>query len=151
MLKKAITYVNFNGDTVTNTFYFNLTQSEITEMEVSMKGGMGAQLQRIVETQDLQALMNEIKNLLLGSYGVKSEDGERFVKNAELREAFYQTAAYDVIMSELTTDAEKTADFVKGIMPAAMVAAVEQQLKEEAAKNEAGKNQTSAIEANTEL
>lgn len=117
MLKREITYEDFNGNEVTETFYFNLTKSELIEMESKYKGGMEGLLNRIVETQDKQILVELFKSIILESYGQKSDDGKRFIKTEEMRKEFTQTPAYDVLFFELATDEKKGADFVNGIMP----------------------------------
>jgi len=117
MLKREITYEDFNGNSVTDTFYFNLTKSELIEMEAKYKGGLEAIIIQIVETQDKQKLINIFKDVILASYGKKSEDGRRFIKSDELREEFTQTPAYDIFFFELATNAEKGAEFIKGILP----------------------------------
>jgi len=117
MLKRNITYEDFNGDTVTDTYYFNLSKTELLELEVSYDGGLEAAIQRIVEAKDNQALVQEFKKLVLLSYGEKSEDGKRFIKNDEAREAFSQTAAYDALFMELSTDDKAAVDFIQGILP----------------------------------
>ena len=48
MLKRTITYPDYNGGTRTEDFYFNLTQAEITEMELSVDGGLVEMINRIV-------------------------------------------------------------------------------------------------------
>jgi len=115
MLKRTITYEDFNGETVHETFYFNLTKSELIELEVSYKEGLGAALQRIIETDDRKAIIGEFKRLILISYGER--DGSRFVKNDEMRTAFSQTAAYDALFMELATDDGAAAAFIKGVVP----------------------------------
>lgn len=117
MLTRKITYEDFNEEQVTETFYFNLTKSELIEMEAEFKGGLEAILVRITETNDKQQLIALFKKIILAAYGKKSEDGRRFIKNDELREEFTQSPAYDVLFFELATDAEKGAAFVTGILP----------------------------------
>lgn len=117
MLKRDITYKDFDGNEVTETFYFNLSRTELVDLELSYDGGLEAAINRIIESKDVKALINEFKRIVLESYGVKSEDGKRFIKNDEVREAFSQTAAYDSLFFELATNADAAADFVKGIVP----------------------------------
>ena len=121
MLKKTITYTDFNGNERTEDFYFNLTKAEVMEMEMSTTGGMAEMIQRIVAAQDAPAIINIFKDLVLKAYGQKSPDGKRFVKNNELREEFAQTEAYSQLFMELATDADAAAKFVNGIMPADLV------------------------------
>lgn len=118
MLKKTITYTDYNGTERKEDFYFNLTKAELMEMEMSTSGGMAEMIQRIVAAQDAPAITKIFKELVLKAYGQKSADGRRFVKNDELRAEFEQTEAYSEIFMELATDADAAAKFVNGIMPA---------------------------------
>ncbi len=118
MLKRDITYEDFNGERVTDTLYFNLTKTEIIDLEVSHEGGLDEAIKKIVKAQDIKSLIAEFKNIVLASYGVKSEDGKRFIKSDQLREEFTQTAAYDALFMELATDDDAAAVFIKGIIPA---------------------------------
>ena len=42
MLKKTIAYVDFNGNDQTEDFYFNLSKTDLTEMQLSVDGGLSA-------------------------------------------------------------------------------------------------------------
>lgn len=118
MLKKTITYTDYNGTERTEDFYFNLTKAEIMEMEMSTSGGMAEMIQRIVAAQEAPAIIKIFKDLVLKAYGQKSPDGKRFIKNQTLKEEFEQTEAYSILFMELATDADAAAKFVNGIMPA---------------------------------
>lgn len=117
MLKKTITYQDYNGNEITEDFYFNLSKAEVTEMELSRTGGLSKYIERIVAAKDVPAIINEFKYLVLKSYGVKSEDGKRFIKSEELSQAFAQTEAYTELFVELVSDAEAAAKFANGIIP----------------------------------
>jgi hypothetical protein len=117
MLKRNITYEDFDGNTVTEVFYFNLSKTEIVELEVEYEGGLEKSIQRIIEAKDYEVLIREFQRLILLSYGVKSEDGKRFVKSDQLREEFKQTAAYDALFVELAADENAAADFFIGVVP----------------------------------
>lgn len=118
MLKKTINYTNYNGEQKTKECYFNLTKAEIAEMELEIPGGMAANLKQITEAKDTPSLVKIFKNLILRSYGVKSSDGERFIKNQQVREEFEQSEAYSELFMELATNADSAAEFVNGIIPA---------------------------------
>ena len=105
MFKKTITYTDYNGTERTEDFYFNLSKAEIAEMELSINGGMSELIKRITNTQDTKQLIALFKDLILRSYGEKSLDGKRFIKNDELREAFSQTEAYSELFMELAGNA----------------------------------------------
>lgn len=118
MLKKTITYTDYNGSERTEDFYFNLTKAEIMEMELSTTGGLAEMMQRIVAAQDTPALIKLFKDLILKAYGEKSPDGKRFIKSEEIATAFSQTEAYSILFMTLATDDKAAADFVNGIVPA---------------------------------
>lgn len=118
MLKKSITYTDYNEVTHTETYYFNLSKAECMEMEMSTSGGLTEMINKIIETQDVPAIIKIFKDLILKAYGVKSPDGKRFIKSEEISTAFAQTEAYSVLFMELATNAEEAAAFVNGIMPA---------------------------------
>lgn len=117
MLKKTIAYEDFKGNKREEDFYFNLNKSEITEMELSVSGGMAEMMQNIVKAQDTPALVKIFKEIILKAYGVPSADGRQFEKSEELSRAFSQTNAYSELFMELATDADKAADFINGIVP----------------------------------
>jgi len=117
MLKKEITYENFDGEETTDTFYFNVSKPEIIELEVEIEGGFGRMMERIVEANNTKLLVQEFKRIILLAYGVKSEDGKRFIKSDELREEFSQTAAYSELFMQLALDADAAAEFIKAILP----------------------------------
>jgi hypothetical protein len=117
MLKRDITYEDFNGDPQTESFYFNLSKPELVELEFSFKGGLAAAIQKIIDSKDYGLLISEFKKIILMSYGIKSEDGKSFIKSEELSHKFSQTAAYNALFIELATNENSAADFITGIIP----------------------------------
>lgn len=121
MLKKTITYTDYDGIERTEDFYFNLSKAELTEMELSQDGGFVNMLERIVAAKDSKRIIEELKTIVLKSYGEKSLDGRRFIKSEELSKAFSQTEAYNILFMEFFTDPDAAADFVNGIIPEKIV------------------------------
>jgi len=119
MLKKTITYVDYDGNERTEDFYFNLSKAEIAEMELSAEGGLTKLIERIVAAQDGKKIVEIFKDLILRAYGEKSPDGKRFIKSPELRDAFAQTEAYSELFMELATNVDASTAFVNGIVPIA--------------------------------
>ena len=122
MLKKTITYVDYDGNERTEDFYFNLTKAECAEMELSYDGGLSKMMNQIVASQDSKRIIEIFKELILKAYGEKSPDGRRFIKNKDLREAFAQTEAYSELFMELATNADAATVFVNGIVPSGVQA-----------------------------
>ena len=117
MLKKTITYTDYNGVERTEDFYFNISKSEIVNLELSVNGGWHNRLQKIIDAKDVPSLAHEFRELLRMSYGVKSDDGKRFIKNPELFDEFSQSEAYEQLFMELITDEKAAAEFVNNIVP----------------------------------
>jgi hypothetical protein len=129
MLKRTITYENFNGVTVTEEHNFNLSQSELMELEAEYDGGLGDALTKIVNANDTKGLIREMKRIILMSYGIKSADGSTFEKSDELRKKFAQSPAYDSLFMELATSENAAVDFIQGIVPKALRTAILEQQK----------------------
>ena len=119
MLKKPITYTDYNGVEKKQDFYFNLTKAEIMKMEMSVSGGLTEKIRRIVDAQDQPAIIAVFEDLIGKSYGVKTPEGG-FMKKPEYLEAFMATPAYSELFMELATDADAAAKFVNGIVPAGL-------------------------------
>lgn len=117
MVTKEITFTDYNGQERKEKYQFNFTKAELTEMELSVNGGLSAMMERIKETDDRPELMRIFKDLILKAYGVKSADGKRFVKSEELRTEFSQTEAYSELYMELVTNTDSAINFFNGLIP----------------------------------
>ena len=91
-------------------------------MQLGVDGGYAAMIDKIVKAKDTPALIKIFKELLLKSYGIKSDDGRRFIKSEELSREFTQTPAYSDLYMMLATDDKQASAFIKNIMPAKLVA-----------------------------
>lgn len=120
MLKKTMTYTDYDGNQRTEDFYFNLNKAELVEMENSREGGLDKAIKTIIASHDRTQLISMFKNIILASYGEKSPDGKRFVKSKELSTGFSQTEAYSQLFMELSSDSKAAAAFVNGIVPQEM-------------------------------
>ena len=127
MLKKTITYVDYNGEERKEDFYFNLSKAEVMEMELSTTGGLAEMIQRIVAAKDAPAIIKIFKDLVLKAYGEKSVDGRRIDKPEEISRNFMNCPAYDKLFEKLTTDANYAYKFLIGLLP--------KDLAEQASKN----------------
>lgn len=119
MLKKTITYTDYNGNVRTEDFYFNLTKAEINEMNLSTTGGLEQMIHEISSTMNVPKIAAVFKDLILRAYGVKSPDGRRFIKSKALSEEFSQTEAYSELYMELLQDETGAAAnaFIEGVLP----------------------------------
>lgn len=117
MLKKTITYTDYDGLERTEEFRFNLTKAELMDMELTTVGTFSKLMQKIIDEKDMVRLAKYFKELILKSYGVKSDDGKRFIKSQELSEAFSQTEAYSELYMELLSNSEYAVKFIQQVMP----------------------------------
>ena len=117
MLKKTITYTNYDGVEKTKDFYFNLKTSELIDLNYSSPKGFIDYTQKIIDSKDDGALWKAFRDIVLMAYGEKSEDGERFMKSPEISKAFEETEAFSVLVTELIQVENAASDFVNGIMP----------------------------------
>jgi hypothetical protein len=117
MLKMDLSFEDLSGEQVTETHYFHLSKADLVEMEVSHKGGLQKYFQSIVASEDGKAIIDSFREIILKSYGVKSDDGRRFIKNEQLRQEFLSSEAYSTLFMQLCTDADAAAAFVTGIIP----------------------------------
>ena len=131
MIAQTIEYTDFNGDTRSETHYFNYTKPQLLEWEASVDGGMKALLQAIIKADDKKQILEMFKTFVLGAYGIKSADGRKHEKSDALREEFASTAVYAELYMKLAEDADYAAAFVNGCIPAGMAAEITEQIKKE--------------------
>lgn len=117
MLKKSITYKDWNGVERTEDFYFNLTKPEVAKLQTSVKGGYDVHAKAIAAGADGASIMEFFENFIMLSYGEKSSDGRRFMKSEEISRAFMETPAYEALFEEMVTDAKAASAFYNEIMP----------------------------------
>lgn len=117
MIKKAIPYIDYDGEPQVEVCWFNFSKAEVLEMNMEQEGGLYAFVRRIMNSDDNKKIVETFKELILKSYGQKSLDGKRFIKNAQIREEFACSEAYSELFIELSTNAQSAAEFFAGIIP----------------------------------
>lgn len=121
MIKKTVTYKDYNDVERTETYYFDFSEAEVMDMQASKFNGFNAYLESIINEKDPSKIIKTFKELVLAAYGEKSEDGRSFIKEApdgtKLADKFKQTKAYSDIYMELALDAKAAAEFVNKVFP----------------------------------
>lgn len=134
MIKKTVSYEDFDGNVRNEELYFNLTKFEATQFALDLPAEIADEIKqdnidpnnlesiaKIMEKLGPKGIIGFIRQLVMKSYGVKSEDGRRFEKSEKLSEEFSQTMAFDNLMMELLTNDEEASKFVNGILPASLL------------------------------
>lgn len=117
MFKDKVTYTDYNGVEREEEFFFNLNEAELFEMQNSVRGGLTEKVKKIMATKNTPEIIKLFKEIMQMSYGVKSDDGRRFIKNKEVLDEFTQTEAYSKIYMKLATDSDYAAKFINEIIP----------------------------------
>lgn len=132
MLKQTITYIDYNDEERTEDFFFNLSKAELAEMELTTPGGLAAYIEKIINTKDTPELIKIFKKLVLDAYGIKSDDGRRFIKSPEIAKAFSETEAYSNFFMDLATNSDMASMFINSIIPKSMAEEVAKQNNKQA-------------------
>ena len=116
MIKKTISYVDFNGTQRNDDYYFHLSVPEATRFAARFgEQGWEAGIKKIVDSGDLREVLDLFEDIILTSYGQKSPDGRTFVKNKEMRDNFSNSEAYAQLFEELVMSPDAMTQFAKGI------------------------------------
>ena len=118
MLKKTITYTDYDGNQRTEDHYFHLNKAEIAGIELAHPGGLEVYVKRLTQEQAGAEIYRIFLDLIKLSYGKKSDDGRRFMKSPEITQSFTETEAFSQLIMELIGDSNAAVEFVRGIIPA---------------------------------
>lgn len=131
MIKKTVKYTDFNGVERSEDFYFNLTKTELNNLNFKHHGTYGEQLKSIADSNDVKLITELFSEIIKSGYGIKSEDGRNFRKSQQILDDFVSSAAYDALMSELLNSADKAADLFIGMLPSDLQGDVRKEIAKE--------------------
>ena len=116
MVKKTVTYTDFDGEKVEEPLYFHLSKMELLELNNAYGCRVDKYINKILEEHNGTKLGLFFSDLILRSYGKKSEDGKRFVKSPEAKKEFSQSIAFQTLINELTASSEAIEQFVDSLL-----------------------------------
>lgn len=134
MIKKTVKYEDFNGVERSEDLYFNLTKTELQNLNFRHYGTYAEQLQGIVDSKDIRLITELFNEIITRAYGIKSEDGRNFRKSPQITEDFITSAAYDALMTEILSDESKAAELFVGALPKDLQEEVKKEMSKEAGK-----------------
>lgn len=117
MLKQQVTYEDFDGNTQHETLYFNLNRMELISFQKRYGSeNMENYINKLIEEKQIEPMYDLLNDFVLTAYGVRSEDGKRFIKNDEIREEFKQSLAYEALIEDFHDDSRKVLEnFIAGV------------------------------------
>lgn len=117
MLKQQVTYEDFDGNTQRETLYFNLNRMELISFQKRYGSeNMENYINKLIEEKQIEPMYDLLNDFVLTAYGVRSEDGKRFIKNDEIREEFKQSLAYEALIEDFHDDSRKVLEnFIAGV------------------------------------
>ncbi|MDU4888138.1 MAG: hypothetical protein E6X42_06200 [Streptococcus parasanguinis] len=117
MLKQKVKYEDFDGNIQDETLYFNLSRMELVALQGRYgKEDMAKYIEKLIEDKNLEKMYELLNDIVLTAYGVRSEDGKRFIKNEQIREEFVQSLAYEALIEDFHDETRKVLEnFVTGI------------------------------------
>lgn len=115
MLKETMTYVDFDGNEVTEDLYFNLNTVELHRANAKYGGNIEEEIKRIIANDEAEKMVEILEYIILTSYGVKAPDGKRFVKTKENRDNFEYSIAYAELFTAILMSPQKAQSFAEGL------------------------------------
>ena len=116
MLKQRVKYEGFDGELIEEDLYFNLTRMDLIELNDRYESkDMAAYMDKIVKEKNIKELYKVLKDIVLMAYGVKSEDGKRFIKNQTVKDEFAESLAFSQLIEDFHETDTAMSDFVTGI------------------------------------
>ena len=141
MVKKTITYTDFEGNEVTKDFYFNISKMEFRELDRRIPGGLERFIDTVRTEKDPDKMLDLMNLLILESYGEISEEG-RFVKEdargRRLSNYFKISEAWDVLFTNMLQNENELSEFLTGIVPQDVANGAKEMIEKE--KNGEGGN-----------
>ena len=128
MFKKTIEFEDFNGNGKSKDFYFHMSKAELLSLAANGEE-MIARFQRISDSKDMAGILREFRGIIKMACGVRSEDGERFIKTPEAQSELLDSPAYDVLLWELCTNTGAAVEFVQQLFPQKLLDDILEQAK----------------------
>ena len=133
MIRKTLTYLDYEGKEHTKDFYFSLNQTEFALMNNRLPGGFEAYLKRIQEDHNEEKLLDLLTMFIVEGYGIR-ESGDDFIKEDEqgrkLGKRFKCTEACDNLITELLEKENNIGAFLIGMLPKSIQGKADAGLKE---------------------
>lgn len=143
MFSKEFEYTGYDGKPKKDTYWFNLSEAELYEIDLSSIRGFTGEMNKLLKEERTKEIVDAFKNIILGAVGVVSADGRKFLKSEEIKEDFYRSKAYSQLFVELVSSGEKVAEFLRGAIP--------EEIRQRMEADEAAGNEENAEDSGSDL
>ena len=139
MFSREFEYTGYDGQPKKDTYWFNLTEAELYEIDLSSIHGFTGEMTRLLKEERTKEIVEAFKSIILGAVGTVSADGRKFIKNEAIKEDFYRSKAYTQLFVELVSSGEKLAEFLKAAIPEEIREKMEEEEQKTAVKEDPAK------------
>lgn len=123
MLRKNVTYKDFDGNPVTEEFCFHLMEADFIDLDFKYEsfGGLKSYLLGLIkeiqnnENAPKRPMYEFLKEVI--SLSVGKRIGNRFDRSQEAKDRFFQTGAYSNFIIDMINDPTGIPDFFNAITP----------------------------------
>lgn len=123
MIKKTVTYTDWDGRQRTEDLYFNLSRNDVLK-ELSLIDRMERFKAEVIDgakremtTAEKQEMVDLIRSFFRLSYGER-KDARTFRKSPEIWADFEGSGAFEAYFWQIFTDENEFSNFMQGILPA---------------------------------
>lgn len=132
MFSRIFTYMGYDNKEHKDTWWFNLSESELYKMEIGSVGGVNGLMNRLLRENEPGKVVDIFEKIILGAVGERSIDGRKFVKNEDIRQDFYQSPAYNELFMELVSKPDNFRNFLLACIPEELAAKIKELGQDEA-------------------
>lgn len=142
MLKKSVKYVDYNGVERTENLYFHVSKTSVLTAKDNVYGEIMNIAQalrdrgKLLEGMEVEAINEEdpfdpnnqvlaesirmvarlLDRLVDLSYGKRSEDGQKFVKNEQVLEDLKASIAYEAFIEQMLSNPDELVEFINKLV-----------------------------------
>lgn len=127
MIKKKVSYIDFNDEQITEDFYFHISKAEFLSQSFEKIDGLSVveNLEKIVQEKDNAKILKYFTGIIEQAYGEKSADGKSFIKDKEKTKAFVGSEAFSELIMEFFQNPDSMIEFIKGVFPRSLLEEVD--------------------------
>lgn len=130
MIKKQVTYTDYNGNIVTEDLYFDMSSLAFTKFaakygdfsvvdpnsEGSTAQAVKAFIEKVTRENNLAKMIDFLEDFILSAYGERASDGKHFYKTKEIRSEFENSLAFAQVFEDLMNDNGSVEPFLYGVL-----------------------------------